>query len=90
MRAGSAVAALLLWELQQQLLHLKPIADAFRAADRRRQGVLELPAFRGFCRYLNEAMSDEEVQVLFFEELNARDREGVTFTAICRALLPAM
>lgn len=85
------MAALLLWELTQQLLHLKPIADAFRAADSRCQGVLDLPQFRGFCRRLNQAMSDDdEVQVLYFETLRAQDQEGVTFTAICRALLPAM
>lgn len=85
------MAALLLWELTQQLLHLKPIADAFRAADSRSQGVLDLPQFRGFCRRLNQAMSDDdEVQVLYFETLRAQDQEGVTFTAICRALLPAM
>ena len=88
-RAGSAVAALLLWELLQQLLRLKPIADAFRAADTRCQGVLALPQFLHFCRRLNQAMSDDEVQVLFYEELQG-GREQVTFTDICRALLPAL
>lgn len=90
MRAGSAVAALLLWELDQQLQHLKPIADAFRTADVSCQGVLGLENFKVFCRRLNQAMSDEEIQVLFYHEMRAQQHEQVTFSAICRALLPAM
>jgi hypothetical protein len=89
-RAGSAVAALLLWELDQQLQHLRPIAVAFRAADARCQGVLNLAQFQAFCRCLNPAMSNEEVQVLFTQELRMQGHEQVTFSAICRALLPAM
>jgi len=89
-RAGSAVAALLLWELQQHLAHLKPIAAAFKAADARCQGVLGLAGFRVFCRHLNQAMSDEEVQLLFYEELRGKQHDQVTFTVICRVLLPAM
>jgi hypothetical protein len=89
-RAGSAVAALLLWELDQQLQHLRPIADAFRAADVRCCGVLNLTQFQAFCRCLNAAMSVEEVQLLFTQELRVQGHEQVTFSAICRALLPAM
>jgi hypothetical protein len=89
-RAGSAVAALLLWELAQQLQHLKPLADAFRAADVRSQGVLGLVQFTVFCKRLNQSMSQQEVQALFDEELRAQGHEQVTFSAICRALLPAM
>lgn len=91
MCAGSAVAALLLWELQQHLVRLRPIASAFRSADARCKGALGLAHFRDFCAHLNKAMSDEEVQVLFYEELKGQgDHEQVTFTAICRVLLPAM
>lgn len=89
-RAGSAVAALLLWELDQHLQHLKPLADAFRTADVRCRGVLGLDQFRVFCRHLNDAMSDEEVQLLWCDELRAAQHGHVTFTAICRKLLPAM
>jgi hypothetical protein len=89
-RAGSAVDALLLWEMDQHLQHLKPLADAFRTADVRCRGVLGLEQFRVFCRRLNDAMSDEEVLLLWCDELRATQHGQVTFTAICRKLLPAM
>jgi Ca2+-binding EF-hand superfamily protein len=76
--------------LAQQLQHLKPIAEAFRAADIRSQGVLGLEQFTVFCMRLNASMSQEEVQALFDEELRAQGHKQVTFSAICRALLPAM
>lgn len=89
-RAGGVVAALLLWELQQTVSHLQPLAEAFATADAAGTGVLSFEGFRLFCAQLNEAMRDEEVQVLFEEELDFAGHGHVTFTAVCQALLPAM
>lgn len=90
MRAGSAVAALLLWELRQSVTHLKPVADAFRAGDAAGQGVLGLPGFRVFCAHLNPVMTEDEVGALFYEVQMGQQHDQVTFSAICRALLPAL
>ncbi|KAF8068394.1 hypothetical protein HT031_002083 [Scenedesmus sp. PABB004] len=88
--AGCAVAALLLWELRRHAERLAPIAEAFRAADGRRRGALDLPSFRQFCAALNEGMTPDEVAVLFSEELDAAGHGAVGFSAIARVLLPAL
>jgi hypothetical protein len=85
--AGSAVAALLLWELRQQLQQLRPLAAAFRAADGCGQGLLTLSQFAVFCRQLSPAMTVQEVQLLFSRQLHGRQQECVGFSDACRALL---
>lgn len=89
-RACSVVAALLLWTLQQQLAQCQPLAAAFKAADKAGRSVLGLQEFRVFCGHLNGALSQEEVAVLWQEELDVQGHGQVTFSAVCRALLPAM
>lgn len=84
------MSALLLWELQQHAARLQPIAEAFRVADSQGRGLLSLATFRRFCAQLNEAMPDEEVCVLYKEELDRQGADRVSFSTICRCLLPAM
>jgi Ca2+-binding EF-hand superfamily protein len=89
-RAGGVVAALLLWELQQQLDHLQPLARAFRAADASGSGALGLREFRVFAARLNDGLTAHEVDVLFAQELDSQGHGYVTFSSVCAALLPSL
>jgi Ca2+-binding EF-hand superfamily protein len=83
------VAALLLCELQQHVGRLETTVEAFRAADERRSGTLDAEQFKVFCQQLNDAMSDEEVMLLW-QELDKHSTGSVTFSTICACLLPVM
>jgi Ca2+-binding EF-hand superfamily protein len=83
------VAALLLCELQQHVGRLETTVEAFRAADERHTGTLDVDQFRVFCQQLNDAMSDEEVMLLW-QELDKQRTGSVTFSTICACLLPVM
>ncbi|KAF6259430.1 hypothetical protein COO60DRAFT_1513298 [Scenedesmus sp. NREL 46B-D3] len=68
---------------------LETTVEAFRAADQRRCGTLGLDQFKVFCQQLNDAMSDEEV-LLLWQELDKQHTGSVTFSTICACLLPVM
>jgi Ca2+-binding EF-hand superfamily protein len=83
------VAALLLWELQQHVVRLETTVEAFRAADERRCGTLDVSQFKVFCQQLNDAMSEEEVMLLW-QELDKQGTGSITFSTLCACLLPVM
>eukprot|EP00882_Tetradesmus_deserticola_P032896 GHRQ01037536.1.p2 GENE.GHRQ01037536.1~~GHRQ01037536.1.p2 ORF type:complete len:178 (+),score=84.69 GHRQ01037536.1:282-815(+) len=87
--AGSVVDAVLQCMLQQHVGRLETTVEAFRAADQRRRGALGINQFRIFCQHLNDAMSDEEVMLLW-QELDKQHTGSVTFSGICACLLPVM
>lgn len=84
------VEALLLWELHQQLSCLTSVVEAFKLADVADRGLLDLQQFQLFCRELNDTMTESEVETLFVDELDKHSAQLVTFSTICRCLLPAM
>ncbi|WIA10612.1 hypothetical protein OEZ85_010794 [Tetradesmus obliquus] len=89
LNVASVVAALLLWELQQHVSRLETTVEAFRSADQRRCGTLDGSQFRVFCQQLNDAMSDEEVTLLW-QELDKQGTGSITFSTLCACLLPVM
>jgi Ca2+-binding EF-hand superfamily protein len=88
-QADDVLAALLLWELQQHVGRLETTVEAFKAADQRRSGTLDIHRFRVFCQQLNDAMSEEEV-LLLWQELDKQGAGSITFSTLCACLLPVM